>query len=805
MRNGDKSKERTAKADKEESKTGKGHKNVKAGILCGILLLSALPAGCGRAEGAGSGAASEIMQTETVQAGAEQETTQTDAGQQEITQTDATQKQPPEQVEFTFVEENPVVEDNSFTFGALKVTIPQNATVELREREDGKKEVYILSGNESDIWKPEGCLLHYRAKWQDKKSLVYALLSLLEADWAAEKYQRTENKMYYFTVGAQNGLYRVLVVDEDLYIASEPYEEEGEYSVRYLQGMKVKIWDDMSIYYSTDDKKDAYPEERSAFYKKAAFAGREWLFMALEEAIFLYGTDDFKTAWQVIEDTGSVSFSDSRDMNFDGVPELFAEDGSFFYWDDDAKQFMPGKVEVGDYAYSWEYGWDCYGFADTKTIWMSDTLYEDSTFKTCGFKESLWQWEDESLIMRREYILMLEAETVHASVYGEGGEAAGLLLAEADFDRGEWEKDPRKERVLYKEFYEGFAPEEIFYLCREAVGDTEYIPQAFLDKISAAMLSGTERATLQKMENERELTEEEENELIAENQEVRSDITYADGGGDCFFISADGDNDGISDIMAEVYSGGSGGFTNFIFYKGTADGEFVRTSSYAHIMEGLSVISFEGKNYLCRTVYDYGKKKYQGVALFCYEDGVRREEVHLFFVPEEVDVAVTECGAYREYAEWAAEECISVYNQADDYEVFYGSAETPVQEEGVLCDIDNDGIAESYSKSIWTASNMSTTDTLMLLDNEDIGSAKTAFNEAGGRDVQAMWVNTSPVGNIMNVMVREDLYGFSVTGYLVKESDYQVIYRIEGTPKLSVEQRRIYMPDMREHEIELMR
>ncbi len=122
-----------------------------------------------------------------------------------------------------------------------------------------------------------------------------------------------------------------------------------------------------------------------------------------------------------------------------------------------------------------------------------------------------------------------------------------------------------------------------------------------------------------------------------------------------------------------------------------------------------------------------------------------------------------------------------------------------------MCDIDNDGVAESYSKYIWTASNMSTTDTLMLLDNEDIGSARAAFNEAGGRDVQAMWVNTSPVGNIMNVMVREDLYGFSVTGYLVKESDYQVIYRIEGTPKLSVEQRRIYMPDMREHEIELMR
>lgn len=325
----------------------------------------------------------------------------------------------------------------------------------------------------------------------------------------------------------------------------------------------------------------------------------------------------------------------------------------------------------------------------------------------------------------------------------------------------------------------------------------EDIPQELLDKIATAMLSGIETELIKEMACGRELTEEEKSAYAASNPDIQKNFEEAECMGEIEAFLADGDNDGIEDILADIYYGGSGGFSEFVFYKGSEDGSFVRTDScHRYYAEAVEVISYDNKNYVCRTSLDYGKKYRCGIDLFYFANGVKWEKVHLWYTPEEYDITISDCGDYRETAEQVAQEAISVYKQADNYEIVIGNAETQEVVENInwyLSDIDNDGEAEVYRKYFFTATNMGTCDCLILDYEASIAGACEAIHDnSDNRVEQAVWVNTSKAGNIMNVMYRNELFGFEVIGFLVNETGYEEVYRIEGEPKLIVEPKRIY-------------
>ena len=60
-------------------------------------------------------------------------------------------------------------------------------------------------------------------------------------------------------------------------------------------------------------------------------------------------------------------------------------------------------------------------------------------------------------------------------------------------------------------------------------------------------------------------------------------------------------------------------------------------------MQEFGIISFEGKNYLCRTDFDYGKKQYNGFSVSCYEDGKIVETVIIRLSADSYNIKVTEC------------------------------------------------------------------------------------------------------------------------------------------------------------------
>ena len=61
------------------------------------------------------------------------------------------------------------------------------------------------------------------------------------------------------------------------------------------------------------------------------------------------------------------------------------------------------------------------------------------------------------------------------------------------------------------------------------------------------------------------------------------------------------------------------------------------------VREKFCVLSFEGKNYLWLTTWDYGRKLYNSADLYYYENGEPVEQASVRMVPESCEVNVEEC------------------------------------------------------------------------------------------------------------------------------------------------------------------
>lgn len=315
---------------------------------------------------------------------------------------------------------------------------------------------------------------------------------------------------------------------------------------------------------------------------------------------------------------------------------------------------------------------------------------------------------------------------------------------------------------------------------------TEYIPQGLLDKVSEAMQSGIENEALGGMINDRVLTEEEILALVEENGDLRDAFARKDGSSAYatdITVMADGDNDGIPDLIARESMGGSDGSTAYVFYQGQKDGSYHKTDYFYSAREEFAVFAYEGKNYLFRTLFDYNKKIYNGIGITCYVDGRRVEQVSLLFSTETYERRITECTAeeYRRCAKRVLADCLMYYDLvAEEYDNVVGSSEKRLSAYNTYqCDLDNDGVIEQYKKSLSLPSSIYVS---AYLDFKGEGRAAETLDEViasqEGMPIM-MWVDVVNGKNMINVMSQTGLDDFAVTGGFICEDVYEKVYTIQ--------------------------
>lgn len=682
------------------------------------------------------------------------------------------------------VDEEYVWEEGEFSFGELHIAVPQELWEKTRvgavTLSDGSRGACMWG--EGYSCPVEIVFYHYKAAWQQEPmhmhSLAYALMELLGTDSICCR--NTDATELSFRAEDNFWSYYVLVRGEDIYLVKD-LDTLANFSFYGFHYDNALTWG------QGGDEVTVYGDAIVEYVRGTEPDGNVFFLIQGENDITVYknSMENFvQTLYTGKDRRPDVSFK--KDINFDGYPDLCGY-RDYYLYHPESERFEKVETDI-----DFHLPYDAYFFEEGKTIWMTDREYDKESWKIAAYKEQLWQWEEYELVLKRECVAEFgENEvTIHAREVQTDKELFTAVIPNEEYDGNLTEL-----RALYERFYAGYVPKEVYHLEHRAAGEISYIPDGLIDLLSAAMLDGTELETLEAMVNDRELSDEEAREIAFANRETAR-ITLSMGlQGSLLAVMGDGDNDGIEDVLAEIYTGGSGGFTEFAFFKGQPDGTFAYTGSYSHFMEEFALICYEGKNYLCRTTYDYNKKIYDGFDLFYYEDGRRRENVSLYFVPETYQVQVKSYAseAYKDYAEayFTAKDCMAASDGLNRGEEFKGSAETK-GEDGYSCDLDNDGEAESYQKYIWYPSNMLQYG--LYFQCADLPMADEAIygSEQEGFPV-IFWVEEADGENITNVLYQTGLYDFHIAGFVIGEEDYKQVYDIECLAKCTVKADRCFI------------
>ena len=676
------------------------------------------------------------------------------------------------------ISEEPEVLNDVLTFGQLQITLPENTDIEIVTLADGSEAVSLWGSNKNSKLPLETYLRHLRADWQEPlavNQLVWALMELTGAEQITCRHMdlTKEEMSFFFTADYKN--YFAFVRGEDIYLAEEVCRE---YSFTW------RMYDDMVYWADTGEQPVLYGDVNRQYVRIAEPDGNVFFLIGDDESSTVYKEGYFEMPVGILE-CGMAE--NAGDVNFDGYPDLGSWSMGYYLYQPKKEQFEKAYFSVEPEGYSEQQQF----FEEEQTIWSFSKEYQsESPYGLVAEHEYIWQWEGNTLALIREC----------TTTYGDGTiQVCAKEGKEVLFDTAGQSTAGKMDTVwaqpLFAEFYEGLVPKEVYYIGHEAPGEVAYVPQSLIDALTDAMLAGEIQPTLEVMMNDRVLSAEEIAEYAEANTGLLAELGSTELMGSYVLVMADIDNDGITDILSEEYFGGTAGFTEFVCFKGMEDGSFVRTSRYSHVMEEFGIICYEGKNYLCRTAFDYNKKQYNGLDLFCYEDGVRKEEVRLRLSPDGYMVTMTEClNDYLGYVEktLSAENCVIVYENIEEFMPIVGNAESEAA--GMYqSDINNDGISEKYQKSIWQPSNMGTYSNLQIVC-ADLPLVEEIINNGDQSGIpMMMWVDEVADKNIMNVLYRTGLYDFYIVGFLVENTGYEQLYRIDGIANCTVSQERLFI------------
>lgn len=681
----------------------------------------------------------------------------------------------------TQIPEEPEVEDNRVIFGQMNIPLQENYKVEVVTMADGMEAVCLSTTVYEYNVPVKTYLRHYQVELKDSQSVKELAVALLELTGMQEiNSVHVDEREALFTFTKEGGYGRdafAFIREDDIYLIEQPVSfgdlafdwwehEEDVYAYWQDSGERLNLSSDSNLYACLKIEE----EDGKTYY--AYWANEEYT---------IYEAGYLNTPICTIE-------SDSRllhicgDINFDGYTDLEKSiDDEWYLYDPDSGMFVNAECKDAIGMFS---GNVVMYFPKEKTIWTYD---RESAEGVIIDRECLWQWEGNVLQAVKDCRLSSGEEGIRFWICEDEEIITDIIVPKEVY-----EQDPNMFREYYERFYAGYAPEETYYLEHYASPKEEYIPQELLDVIAESMYAGTELETIQPMVNDREMTGNEVGEWASANEEVIADMMdtgYVDW---WVFVVADGDNDDIEDVVIEEYGGGTGGFTEFVFYKGTEDGSFKRTSEYGHFMEEFAFIIFEGQNYLCRTKFDYETKEYIGFDLSYYEDGIRVEEAELRLIPGEYTCVLTDYADadYKAYAEeyLNKESSLGFYEKTESFRVFLGDAEK--YEEDYICDINNDGVTESYSKGIWQPSNMGTQSHLTFRCEDCPEAVEMVYNSEAEGIPMMMWVSDFEGKNITNILYRTGLYDFNIVGYLMEGDDYVQVYCVEATTEYEVSQER---------------
>ena len=688
------------------------------------------------------------------------------------------------------------------SYGQLKISFPTEISVEVKESEaegttvdlNGAQEWYEY--NFSPL-PPRLRFLHYKVEYEKeagKMTLISALLDLFPDAGIRTGYLNEEEREYCFLI--EDGqlqhnamLHYAMVRGEDLYLVEE-WRVEKNYSFRYLlEDEKTVEWKDSG---KTIQGSEEYGFYRTGLKYMKVITEKDFTFLCVNDesnrdnrALTFWLDGYFGTPYQYIENLGAVIDSeDFKDLNFDGFPD-FDADKRFYLWNHEKKEFEVSENGEEEHGFPWTYSMEL--FPETKTIWSYDISLVEDSFELAERMEFLWQWEENKLVKRRECRVTESEEGVR--IVATDHEEDVILFDEL-VNADEWEESGGKVQALYERFYDGYVPKETYGLRHSYWSGEEYVPKGLVEKIGASLLNGTAAECLEAMGHGRELTGEEILTLAETNPDLRIEAVAAQS---VVMVRADVDNDGIHDILARSYYGGSGGLADFILFKGKADGTFAGSDRFGSVIQKFGIISFEGKNYLYRKEFDYERNYHNGFSVACYVDGKIAEMVMIRLTAEAYDTNIAECDeTYEGLAEDTVNRVFSYKEKIDRYQNVIGSAEEKTGEgQEIQCDPDNDGIMEVYEKEICQTEKMGNVLSMQERTVTDKGmeQVKEAVFGKEGNPVM-MWVDACQEKNIVTVMYRTGLEDFEIIGYFVTEDGYEQVYRIEAAAIYGVRQER---------------
>lgn len=746
------------------------------------------------------------------------------------------------------------IQENVLTYGGLTVKLPEGIEARLIDAEDngnifrtgnfvseenkgrildlcGAQEVYAdrVGGDGIEVYldlPPRVRLLHYRASYDSEMALLCALFDLLPDALGNRMYADQEKSEYAYCLRQDGYLHLFLVKGEEVYLMQEIVEEERCSFGAFLTDGAVRWKDNGEVvgFWQKPDKaayRKLMPEEGSSFL----YVCESWKYGT---GIWLYGEGDYETPCQEIH--GDLGYDNSiynqihiKDVNFDGCPDIVGCN-EVYLWNRQVKAYEQAHLEFQLY--------NLHYYPETKSIWGVTTYAVPEDWGPISESEAIWQWEGNTLVKKRECIVSIVEDAHRIWAYED---TPDQILFDETFSSEEWEQEEHgRVCLLYGQFYEGMVPQEV-YAERHKMEGEQKIPQELVDEIAGMIVAEKDHAILSKVwEGEesavlsgepekysaylssaaagRELTREEIFALAGRDMTIRQQVQDAARFNYMYtMVEADCDNDGRADLVGKLYGhhiGGTSGNADYIFWKGQPDGTYVETDNFGETEENFGVIAYEGKNYLCRATFDYGRMINDGYALDCYEDGKRVDETILHVVPERYEIwQISAETGYEDPAARMAEACTAIKEQLDEGRMIEGEAEQPteqMQEQKSAyerayyhCDLDNDGQEESYSKEYRLPANyygLNYLDFSMVgADNEkeNRGIAKLLEEMESSADTPAaLWVEPYEGKNIVNVLYMTGLDDYRITGNLVEEMDYSKVYEIQADAVYRVEQER---------------